>query len=68
MIGTYILKRQTFFRWINRKYWVRPINIRRPMQGDFDHLLQEMKTDMFLYVLICSSDIPECPQMFSITY
>ncbi|XP_025262921.1 uncharacterized protein LOC112637408 [Camponotus floridanus] len=49
MIGTYILKRQTSFRWINRKYWVRPINIRRPIQGDFDHLLQEMKTDPYMF-------------------
>jgi len=49
MIGTYILKRQTSFRWINRKYWVRPINMRRPMQGDFDHLLQEMKTDPYMF-------------------
>ncbi|CAL1681009.1 unnamed protein product [Lasius platythorax] len=49
MIGTYILKRRTSFRWINRKYWVRPINIRRPVQGDFDHLLQELKTDSYMF-------------------
>jgi len=27
MTGTYILKQRISFRWLNRKYWVRPINL-----------------------------------------
>ncbi|XP_071652483.1 uncharacterized protein [Temnothorax longispinosus] len=49
MLGIYIVKKQISFRWVNRQYWVRPINVRRPDQGDFNHLLQEMKNDPFMF-------------------
>jgi len=49
MTGTYILKQRISFRWLNRKYWVRPINLRRPLQGDYDNLLQEMKADPYMF-------------------
>ncbi|XP_036142945.1 uncharacterized protein LOC118645621 [Monomorium pharaonis] len=41
----YIIKKRQSFRWTNRNYWVRPINIRRPNQGDFYQLFQELKDD-----------------------
>ncbi|XP_071641987.1 uncharacterized protein [Temnothorax longispinosus] len=41
----YIIKKRRSFRWINRKYWVHTNNIRRPNQGDFDQLFQELKDD-----------------------
>jgi len=47
--GVYLLKRRISFRWTNREYWVRPINMRRPEQGDFHHLLQEMKNDPYMF-------------------
>ncbi|KYQ49258.1 hypothetical protein ALC60_11670 [Trachymyrmex zeteki] len=49
IIGMYILKRRKSFRWFNRKYWMRPINMRRLDQGDFYHLLQEMKNDSEMF-------------------
>jgi len=49
MTGTYILKQRISFRWLNRKYWVRPINLRRPLQRDYDNLLQEMKADPYMF-------------------
>ncbi|XP_024892103.1 uncharacterized protein LOC112467643 [Temnothorax curvispinosus] len=49
MLGIYIVKKRISFRWVNRQYWVRPINVRRPDQGDFNHLLQEVKNDPFMF-------------------
>jgi len=43
MIGLYVLQQRSF-RCINRKCWIRAI-MRRPYQGDFHYLLQEMKHD-----------------------
>lgn len=45
IISSYIMKKRRSFRWINREYWVRPINMRRPYQGDFYQLFQELKND-----------------------
>lgn len=45
LLGMYIVKQRQSFRWRHREYWVRPINMRRSDQGDFFHLLQELKTD-----------------------
>ena len=45
IMGIYIIKKRQSFRWTNRNYWVRPINIRRPNQGDFYQLFQELKDD-----------------------
>lgn len=45
----YIIKKRRSFRWINRKYWVHPINIRRSNQGDFDQLFQELKDDPHIF-------------------
>lgn len=37
-------------RWLNRRWWVRPINVARPMYGDFEHLFQELKyTDIDIF-------------------
>ncbi|XP_029162074.1 protein ALP1-like [Nylanderia fulva] len=30
-------------RWLNRRWWVRPINVARPLYGDFEHLFNELK-------------------------
>ncbi|XP_032685188.1 protein ALP1-like [Odontomachus brunneus] len=30
-------------RWLNRRWWVRPINVARPIYGDYEHLVQELK-------------------------
>lgn len=49
ILGIYILKKRISFRWANRQYWVRPINRRRPEQGDFRHLFQEMKNDEYMF-------------------
>lgn len=48
-MGLIVLRRKRSLRWLNRQWWVRPINHRSPHQGDFCHLLQEIK---------------EAPQMF----
>lgn len=45
----YIMRKRRSFRWINREYWVRPINMRRSNQGDFNHLFQEMKDDPHMF-------------------
>lgn len=51
MFGTYVLRKRISFRWTNREYWVRLINIRRSDQGDFHNLLQEMKQDPYIFPL-----------------
>lgn len=43
--GYLVLKKKKSAKWLNRQWWVRPINCNRPAQGDFLHLLQEMKDD-----------------------
>ncbi|XP_067209497.1 uncharacterized protein [Linepithema humile] len=32
-------------RWSNRRWWVRPINIARPIFGDYEHLFYELKNN-----------------------
>lgn len=37
-------------RWLNRRWWVRPINVARPIYGDFEHLYPELKfNDMEIF-------------------
>lgn len=36
-------KRNRSKRWLNRKWWIRPINVARPIYGDYEHLFQELK-------------------------
>lgn len=38
-------KRNRGKRWLNRRWWVRPINVARPIYGDFEHLFRELKYD-----------------------
>lgn len=38
-------KRNRSKRWLNRRWWVRPINVARPIYGDFEHLFHEIKYD-----------------------
>ncbi|XP_032668398.1 protein ANTAGONIST OF LIKE HETEROCHROMATIN PROTEIN 1-like [Odontomachus brunneus] len=40
-----VLRRKRSQKWLNRQWWVRPINHRRLNLGDFCHLFQEMKSD-----------------------
>ncbi|XP_066590589.1 uncharacterized protein [Prorops nasuta] len=50
LLGAYILKRRNIsLRWVNREYWVRPINVLRRHQGNFHNLFQEMKNDPSLF-------------------
>lgn len=49
IFGLFILKKRISFRWENRKFYVRPINMRRSDQGDFYHLFQEMKDDLEMF-------------------
>lgn len=32
-------------RWLNRRWWVRPINVARSIYGDYEHLFQKIKYD-----------------------
>jgi len=43
------VKRRQSICWINREYWVRPINMRRSDQGDFHQLFQELKSDADMF-------------------
>ncbi|XP_050457322.1 uncharacterized protein LOC126854518 [Cataglyphis hispanica] len=36
-------KRKRRKRWLNRRWWVRPINVVRSIYGDYEHLFQEIK-------------------------
>lgn len=36
-------KRNRKKRWLRRRWWVRPINVARPMYGDYEHLFHELK-------------------------
>lgn len=38
-----VQKRKRSKAWLNRRWWVRPINLARPFYGDFEHLYQELK-------------------------
>ncbi|XP_018376592.1 PREDICTED: uncharacterized protein LOC108769870 [Trachymyrmex cornetzi] len=38
-------RRERSKRWLHRRWWVRPINVARPVYGDFQHLFQELKYD-----------------------
>jgi len=44
ILATYILLRKRQ-RIKKKRLWVRPINVRRPLFGDFQHLFQELKED-----------------------
>jgi len=36
-------RRERSKNWLNRRWWVRPINVARPIYDDFEHLFQELK-------------------------
>lgn len=36
-------ERNRRIRWLNRRWWVRPINVARPTYGDYEHLFHELK-------------------------
>ncbi|KYM98808.1 hypothetical protein ALC62_10472 [Cyphomyrmex costatus] len=36
-------KRNRQWKWLNRRWWVRPINVARPLYGDYEHLFQELR-------------------------
>jgi len=59
MIGLYVLQQKSF-QYINRKCWIRAINMRRPYQGanNFHHLLQEMKHDPEMF--FCYTRMSPC--------
>lgn len=42
-------KKKRSKRWINRRWWVRPINVVRSIHGDYEHLFQEMKHDPCIF-------------------
>ncbi|XP_039308911.1 protein ANTAGONIST OF LIKE HETEROCHROMATIN PROTEIN 1 [Solenopsis invicta] len=46
IIASYMLLRK---RKKKRLFWVRPINVRRPLFGDFQHLFQELKDDETMF-------------------
>lgn len=45
VMGSVVFLRKKRKRWVNRRWWVRPINLLRTAQGDHNHLLQELKKD-----------------------
>lgn len=59
MYGCILLRRRRDKRWINRKWWVRPINENRNNQGDFMFLFHELKddTEMFFQYTRMSVDV-----------
>lgn len=46
-------------KWLNRRWWVRPINLKRRDQGDFLHLLQEMKDDPDTFFRYTRMSLPQ---------
>jgi len=48
ILATYILLRKRQ-RIKKKRLWVRPINVRRPLFGDFQHFFQELKEDDTLF-------------------
>lgn len=44
-------------RWINRRWWVRPINLRREDYGDFATLFMELKADADLFFRYTRMDV-----------
>jgi len=48
IIACYIVLRKRK-RNNNKRLWVRPINVRRPLFGDFEHLFQELKNDEIMF-------------------
>ena len=36
-------RRQRSKLWLNRRWWVRPVNAARPLYGDFEHLFHDLK-------------------------
>lgn len=57
-MGLIVLRRKRSLRWLNRQWWVRPINHRRPHQGDFCHLLQEIKDDPQMFFRYTRMTVP----------
>ncbi|XP_024876786.1 protein ALP1-like [Temnothorax curvispinosus] len=57
-MGLVILRRKKSQRWLNRQWWVRPINCMRPNQGDFCHLLQEIKDDPQMFFRYTRMTVP----------
>lgn len=43
--------------WINRRWWVRPINVRRGEYGDFVTLFTELKEDADLFFRYTRMDV-----------
>lgn len=58
IVGIFVLQKRISFRWNNRKYWVRPINVNRPHQGDFHHLFQELKNDSNMFFRYTRMTVP----------
>ncbi|XP_011874581.1 PREDICTED: uncharacterized protein LOC105565748 [Vollenhovia emeryi] len=57
-LGLYaIWKRNKRKRWINRRWWVRPINERRGQNGDFATLFAELKEDPDLFFRYTRMDV-----------
>ncbi|XP_025157680.1 uncharacterized protein LOC112588024 isoform X3 [Harpegnathos saltator] len=58
IFGLYaIWKRRKRKRWINRRWWVGPINTRREEYGDFTTLLAELKEDRDLFFRYTRMDV-----------
>lgn len=49
IMGIFLSLRKRRKRWLNRRWWTRPINLRRSRQGDYLHLFQELKEDPSMF-------------------
>lgn len=43
------LKKRRSKRWVNRRWWCRPVFDKKEEQGDFKHLFQELKHDRNMF-------------------
>lgn len=57
-LGLYNLwKKKKAKRWVNRRWWVRPINLKRGEYGDFVTLFAELKEDADLFFRYTRMDV-----------
>ncbi|KAJ8910068.1 hypothetical protein NQ315_004961 [Exocentrus adspersus] len=49
LMGIFLSRKKRRKRWLTRRWWTRPLNLRRKSHGDYEHLFQELKEDASMF-------------------
>lgn len=68
MLFVMIRRRRRSDRWRNRRWYVRPINQNRRLQGDYYHLLQELKEDESMFFRYLRMDLETFTELLELIH